>query len=492
LLRKSVFALQGCEALVILALGPSCSSQSASHVALPSFDDVTAAPAAIQTAARAVVRIGTSGEEATGSFISPTGLMLTNNHVLGVEICPREGCFAQITQMHQRGSEPMQPVTVYVVPIAVDVGLDMAVVQLYVGSSASSGQLQTPYYLTIDSHDPASLVGQHVNIVGHPEGDLKKWSPGEVVDTDGSWIETTAYILPGNSGSPVLDDEGHLVALMHRGPSSQDLFSADGADEYSLGTASSALIAAMGAPLPATMRSVAEPVTDEDVVTYQDVYRNAQVSTAMVGGVAKPVLDSLGAACDAALAQNDYVSPEDLMEGLAPCTAAEQWIECRSDASSSFGVCPADADAWRQRYKSVNDRSVALNGQLLLDEVTFAPAALEASTAAGQSVASANLTAALAADAPPLDFGLATYLAAFAVDSYAGTRVIDYVRGYANVPGYALSASDIVNAALWLADAGTLSRSQLVSLLQALAADPSVDVGSKLYIEEIQYNSGLL
>ena len=61
------------------------------------------------------------------------------------------------------------------------------------------------------------------------------------------------------------------------------------------------------------------------------------------------MLASLGEACDAGLARTNYASPEDLTEALTPCVAAEFWIECRSDASAGFGVCPSDASAWAAR-----------------------------------------------------------------------------------------------------------------------------------------------
>ena len=479
---------------LLLALLAGCSSSSSQKVQLPSFTDVSAAPPAIQTAAKAVVRIETAGELATGSFISSTGLLLTNNHVLGVDICPKEGCFAQITQMHQRGAPVQQPETIFAVPKAVDVGLDMAVVQLYtVTAGAAGSELQSPSYLTLDSQSPAALQGKHVNVVGHPEGHLKKWTQGQVVDSDGSWISTTAYILPGDSGSPLLDDAGHMVGLMHRGPTAQDLVSGDGVDEYSIGTASSALIAAMGAPLPAAMRSTADAVTDDEVVQYEDVYRNAQAMSAMVGGVAKPVLTSLGAACDTGLARDDYESPEDLTDALAPCLDAELWIECRSDApAGGFGVCPTDADAWRQRYQAVNEHWISLNDQLQLDPLTFGIAGLSSSMAQGMSDGAQSLQTALAAAKPPLDFDIANYLAAFQVASYAGVQTLGYVRGYASVPGYALSATDIASSALWLNHNGTLSASDTTSLLRALDGNVGVDIGSKLYIEDILYQSGAL
>jgi S1-C subfamily serine protease len=476
---------------LVAASTAACSNDSdRSSVVLPSFGDVSDAPVAIQDAAQSVVRIGTAGEYATGSFISPNGILLTNNHVLGVDICPREGCYAQLTFMYQRHSTLQKPQTVFVVPLAVDAGLDMAVVQTYSGQGADP--LSTPHYLTLDSRDPASLQGTHVHVVGHPEGHLKKWTQGEVWDAAGSWIWTTAYILPGSSGSPLLDDAGRMVGILHRGPSSQDLVSSDGIDEYSIGTASAALIAAMAAPLPAAMWSIDALATDDDVVQHQVVYRNARVANATVDGMPKQVLASLGAACDAALAQRDFASPEDLDTALTPCYAGELWIECRSDATGDFPICPPDVDAWGRRYQSVNDHYVALDGQLDLDMLSFAPAALSATMALGLSAGGLTLEQGLTAVNHQLNPQVASYLAAFGVDSYGGQSILGFENAYTSVLNYALWATDIASTALWLNHEGQLSGPSTLSLLQALASNANVDIAAKLYIEDVLYQSDAL
>jgi hypothetical protein len=476
-------------ALAVLSMC-ACSKKEETQVVLPSFADVSSAPSAIQKAADAVVRISTSGELATGSFISPDGVLLTNNHVLGVGICPVEGCWAELTFQFQRGSNPQEPLSVFVVPVAVDVGLDMAVVQVL--DAPGGGKHQSTKYLMIDSRDPAQLLGEHVHVVGHPDGALKKWSQGEVADASGSWIYTTAFILPGNSGSPILDDAGDLVGIVHRGPTAQDLVSSDGIDEYSVGSASAALIAAMTAPLPAAMVSTAASTTDDDVVQDDTVYLNARAKDAVVSGASKPVIDSLAAACDAGLARDDYASPEDLTAGLGPCLDAEGWIDCRSDAMPAFAVCPDDVDAWRQRFQGVFDRMQALNGSLQLDAITFAQASLETSTSAGQTVAQSNLKAALAKAGAPLDFQIANYLAAFDISAYDGRATADFVRHYASVPGYGFQATSIASTALWLGSSGIFTRADTTAVLRQLAADPGVDLGAKLYIETVLYQSGVL
>lgn len=484
-------------ALATASLLAACSSSSPRPIQLPSFNDLGSAPQAIQDAARAVVRIRTSGGAATGTFISRGGVLLTNNHVLGVDVCPVEGCYAEITSMYQRGSPLPMPTTVFVVPMAVDVGLDMAVVQVYAASGSNAAMMTSPNYLTLDSRSSAaSLIGKHVYVVGHPEGHLKKWTQGEIVDSDGTWITFSAFSLPGNSGSPVLDDAGHMIGILHRGPTTLGLVSSAGVDVYSVGTAASALLTAMGAPLPAAMWSIAAPATDADVASHQAIYLNAQVTTAMVGGASKPVIDSLGVACDTGLAQMSYGSPEDLFAGLQPCTDAEGWINCATDLTSgTFAVCPATANiaAWQQRYKSAYDRVRALNGQLQLDLVSFGPTGLAVTTsAAALLVGSQALQQALSAATPPLDFTLAYYLASFNIGTYAGTRVADFVQAYASYPDYVLAASDIVNDALALTLAGQWNQMQLTSLLQALASNPNVDLVAKLFIEDVQYQLGIV
>jgi hypothetical protein len=318
--------------------------------------------------------------------------------------------------------------TVKAVPIAVDVGLDMAIVQIW----SSGSQLGTPNFLEIQSQDPSSLLGQHVTLVGHPEGRLKKWTDGVVIDAYGDWFTNTAYTLPGDSGSPVLDDAGKLVGLNHRGPRTVDLITDRGANVYSIGTASAAILAAQSAPLPSAMISLTAPTTADAVVANNVVYQNGGVGTATVGGSLVAIVDQLAAACDAALARTDFASPDDLDAALTPCDDGRRWIECRSDATPvaySTG-CPdlQSRTAWTNRFLAMNDRWVAMNGNTDLTPLSFGVAALQPDHASGQAAGAANMIQALNAAQQPLDFSIANYLAAFQVSSYAGLRSLDWLR----------------------------------------------------------------
>lgn len=466
----------------------------APHVSLPAFNDISSAPMPIQTAAAAVVRVRTALEVATGSFISPTGLLLTNNHVLGVRVCPQEGCFVEVTRMLQRGSSDIKPDVLFGVPVAVDVGLDMAVVQLY--DAPGGSMVGSPHFLTLAQVDAASLVGKHIAIVGHPEGHLKKWTDGVVTDLDGEWFLTNAYTLPGDSGSPVLDDAGGMVGVIHRGAVGEDLFSSNNVNVFSLGTASAQLAATMTAPLPAAMVSTAAETTEEKVVDNDAVYLNARVPTVTVNGQQDSVLAILGRACDAALARQDFQSPDDLSGALVPCYHAMTWIECRSEVSggSNGTQCPTGdvAAAWSARFQTINSTWVAMNGQLDLYAVSFAVSHLQASFAEGVTAGAATLSDALARSQPPLDFGLANYLAAYEMFSYGGTSIIEYVENYQRVLHYEMQASSISSTASWLLSKGQLRRDQAFSIWSRLAADPNVSIGAKLSVEELRFHSGAL
>jgi V8-like Glu-specific endopeptidase len=482
--------------IILIALSaPACSGPT--NTAFSAFEDPADAPAPIRDAAQAVVSIDTASGSATGVFLSKDGMLLTNNHVLGVEVCPREGCYAKFTFSHERKSPSTPPVDVFVEPLHVDIGLDMAVLQAYsVDSSGRRGKkLVSPQSIELKPRDAGSLMGTHVHVIGHPKGRLKKWTSGEVVGSDGLWFSATAASLPGNSGSPVLDDAGHIVGLLHRGPTGADLITQSGANLYSIATASAAIEAALGEELPATVQSLYSDMTADDVAEQQELYLQAHVANASVDGVQKPVLTILGDACDQGLRRDDYTSPDDFYEGVRACSAAMRWILCdAAPTTRNWGVCPDETtrDLWRARFLLLFERQRGLNGELWLDAVSFAEGSLQTSEKQGFDAGRASLTRALADARPPLDLPLAPYLAAFDIDTYDGNATVDFLRAYADVPHYELWVPEIVYTALWLRSRDRLEPSEVESILARLEGDEHVSLGGKLLIEEVQYNLGFI
>lgn len=480
---------RACSAGALALTTAACSS---SFPELDAYVDPSEAPTAVAAAAPAVVRVGTAAARATGSFISGDGLLLTNNHVLGVEVCPKEGCYASLAFNFERGKKYRDPKTFFVVPQHVDVGLDLAVVQVQTidGTAAPSGNYQPSTWLSF-AEGPTSLLGAEVNVLGHPKGHLKKWTHGPVDKLDGEWFRAVVSCLPGNSGSPFLDAQGSIVGLLHRGPRSIDLVSQDGENVSCAGSPADLLVAAMNDPLPEVMRSLDDSLSVDDFVARALVYRNARRTTVIIDGESRPVIDVLAEACDAGLARHDYLSPEDFYEGVAACSDAISWIDCAA-AAPSFGVCPDDPEAWRDRFRALNAASRALNGQLWIDAVSYGPQILEKDKAAGRAAGAAALAAALAEARAPFAWDIAPTLATFGLFTYDGSTLVERVRAYEQDADYQLDATSIVGTALVLANADELEHEEVGSILERLAGDPTIGYGDLLAIEDVRYRWGFI
>jgi V8-like Glu-specific endopeptidase len=461
----------------------------------PELYDLSSAPRSIREAAKAVVRIQhPAGAAGSGSFISKSGLLLTNNHVLGAEECPREGCSFELSFDHQRGEPSSDAREVFGVPVNVDVGLDMAVLQVYEDASQRR-ELSTPSFLRFSAQSAKALIGTHVSAVGHPLGRLKKWSSGVVIDADGGWFESTVFSLPGSSGSPMLDDDGQIVGLLHRGTDGFDLLTRTSSQVSAIATASDALEAALEAPLPATVISLEAELTRAQVLAHTDAFLAGGVSEARVDGVLTPLLTLLGDACDEGLARDDYTSPEELTRGLSPCSAAPDFIECRRDVGPSSTLpttCPIDPDAWAGRFETVVQRQLELNGSLDLSPLAFGLELLARDEAEGSRLARRAVSGVLEQTQPVYDFGLAPYLAALGIESYAGQGTVDLIKEYRRFPYYERSAWEITLSTLWLNAQGMMGRDTALSIARALYRDGKVSLGARLRIEEVLYNSGAL
>src|SRR5688572_20585820 len=105
--------------LVALGLVTACGKDQPAPLELPKFREMknpSEAPEKLRRAADAVVKIETADGYGTGSFISPDGLMLTNNHVLGTiddHACAREGCYITLHIGRQVGTPHADGVEVF-------------------------------------------------------------------------------------------------------------------------------------------------------------------------------------------------------------------------------------------------------------------------------------------------------------------------------------------------------------------------------------------
>lgn len=71
--------------------------------------------------------------------------------------------------------------------------------------------------------------GENISVIGHPEGLRFTLSTGVISRVSGDIVQLTAPVSPGNSGGPVFDDHGNLVAIVtsmvdkHMDPNAENL-----------------------------------------------------------------------------------------------------------------------------------------------------------------------------------------------------------------------------------------------------------------------------
>jgi serine protease Do len=146
-----------------------------------------------QQASAAVVTLSTSTGDGSGSIIDPSGLILTNEHVVRGA---RGGRVVAIAQNRKRYTGQV---------IALDRRNDLALVQL---------QTQERFP-ALEIADPNAIrVGQAVYAIGSPFGLSGTFTTGILsrIAENGD-LQTDAAINPGNSGGPLLNSQGQLIGV---------------------------------------------------------------------------------------------------------------------------------------------------------------------------------------------------------------------------------------------------------------------------------------
>ncbi|MFE6196395.1 trypsin-like serine peptidase [Streptomyces sp. NPDC057838] len=160
----------------------------------------------------------------TGFMVSPR-LMMTNHHVLPDEDFPRR-CFAEFNAQVTVDNQPDTVVRMEFDPrtfFAADRRLDFALVAVAPAQDGRpAGEIFGWNRLSVQIGK--LVLGERVNIIGHPDGRLK-----EIVLRDNAvlvrlddFVHYRTDTRPGNSGSPVFNDQWEVVALHHSGVPKQD------------------------------------------------------------------------------------------------------------------------------------------------------------------------------------------------------------------------------------------------------------------------------
>ncbi|MFE7543288.1 trypsin-like serine peptidase [Streptomyces platensis] len=180
-------------------------------------------------AARTVARISTreNGRElplGTGFLVSPR-LLMTNHHVLP-DKATAQHCFVEFDAQVTIDNVPGPPVRLELDPgtfFVADERLDFALVLVRpLSDNRQPGEAFGWNRLSVQFGK--LVIGEPVNVIGHPMGRLK-----EIVVRDNAlqvrlddFLHYKTDTEPGNSGSPVFNDQWEVVALHHSGVPEKD------------------------------------------------------------------------------------------------------------------------------------------------------------------------------------------------------------------------------------------------------------------------------
>jgi V8-like Glu-specific endopeptidase len=160
----------------------------------------------------------------TGFLVSPR-LLMTNHHVLPDGDFARH-CFAEFNAQVTVDNTPDTVVRMEFDPdafFAADQRLDFALVAV---APTADGRLPGEVFgwNRLSLQLGKLVIGEKVNIIGHPDGRLKEIAlrDNAVLVRLDDFVHYRTDTRPGNSGSPVFNDQWEVVALHHSGVPKKD------------------------------------------------------------------------------------------------------------------------------------------------------------------------------------------------------------------------------------------------------------------------------
>ena len=454
------------------------------------YKHLSDAPEKIKGSSQAVVKIEIGGASGTGFFISGDGLIMTNNHVVGVDNCARTGCYGQVITSFQKGSYSSKN-KYFFEPRYVDPNLDVSVYQLK--DSKGGAKVSSTKHLKIREESSRDLIEQKVYFIGHPRGGLKKWTETTVYRAEGDFFYSNNLVIGGSSGSPYINEDGEVIGILHSGSASGHV-SRHGFKAYSKGTASSAFIEKASSILEGQLNlaesslNLLEDIKDHGVITAQNIdrlstlYQTSEEEEPKGQDGHSLFLREYAAYCEQALEVGDNENPRDSigiayyycgqgplawLNSLLPNQVKSKWIEMAESYADL-------ANTSHMAVASLSYRSL------------YKVASKVRSDYEGKKIALAKIDE----QKPALDFRLAEILTFLGQEFYEGVYLADFVRQYHSKTNFEEDYINIILSQIHLKDA-VPNQTKVITVREALNS-PNISLDDYLSVEVLAYQSRLL
>jgi S1-C subfamily serine protease len=472
----------------------------------------------IRTASSAVFRI----EGGTGSFVKydKETFIMTNNHVLGFKHCSKKGCFAKAIFNYQVGKEAVRK-DLFVTPVAASDDVDVAFYRFKeVDPSGAFIDVVPSKYLSFSKTDQ-SIIGTDVFPVGHPRTSIKKFSQGKIVKYENNYMYVDALTLPGNSGSPILNNAGEIVGIHHSSAKKNDGITREGMLYIGRASSTGSILGVLNHGL-ANRNDLLKKFWDVDKVsTFKNAKRFSKIyiksKTIPVTSSGEDFFDSLYKDC---VKRVDFKTNHSarFSKSHDSCSVALSWINCSpkeevepsvkyvmasslTDTHPDFGTdnayCPSVKmrKKWAALFIKVGNKYEGFHGK---DSLKWTADAL------GKLAKNENQAFKIVTKSVSKKFEKSNILSMTNIlrlskaskyvksTTFKGKNIKNIVKNYKNFPGFEYELGKIAKSTTNLYKNKHLTIDEYKETMYSILNETSLSLNAKLATEKLAYENKIL